>query len=163
MIRVAKSIISTTRIAMSRNSRRLLSFFILTPPVVSDNIAEDRGATLPRFCYFLRSRSISHFITSRISVARAIFSTFASGFLFLTLLKIFRFVIPTHWHKIRALIAGLHDTKLSDVIGYRCYSGKDAELNKMHRAWELPQDNGGDAKGDGDELDDEDISIIMGR
>ena len=70
---------------------------------------------------------------------------------------------PMHWHKIRALIAGLHDTKLTDVIGYRCYSGKDAEFNKMRRAWELPQNDNGDAKGDGDELDDEDISIIMGK
>lgn len=45
-----------------------------------------------------------------------------------------------HWHKVRALIAGLHDTKLNDVMGYRCSEpGKNKELARMKRIWSLPE------------------------
>ncbi len=44
-----------------------------------------------------------------------------------------------HWHKVRAMMAGLHDTKLSDIIGYRCYSGTDKSMIKIKQQWDLPQ------------------------
>lgn len=43
-----------------------------------------------------------------------------------------------HWHKVRAMLAGMHDTRLSDVIGYRCYSGNDKEMRKIKASWDLP-------------------------
>lgn len=45
-----------------------------------------------------------------------------------------------HWHKVRAMIAGLHDTKLNEILGYRCVTpGKNKELAKAKAAWALPQ------------------------
>jgi hypothetical protein len=45
-----------------------------------------------------------------------------------------------HWHKVRAMIAGLHNTKLNDIIGYRCaMPGKNKELAKAKEAWRLPE------------------------
>ena len=53
-----------------------------------------------------------------------------------------------HWHKFLALLAGLKDSKLTDVIGFRLYenkSGRDDEYNKhleeLKEAWELDSDN----------------------
>lgn len=45
-----------------------------------------------------------------------------------------------HWHKVRSMIAGLHNTKLNDIIGYRCADvGKNRELAKAKEAWRLPK------------------------
>lgn len=45
-----------------------------------------------------------------------------------------------HWHKVRAMIAGINGTKLNDVIGYRCTDpGKNKELQRMKQAWRLPE------------------------
>lgn len=44
-----------------------------------------------------------------------------------------------HWHKFRALLHGLNSsTKLHEIMGYRCYNGKDQEYIKLRNAWELP-------------------------
>ena len=43
-----------------------------------------------------------------------------------------------HWHKVRSMIAGLYGTKLNDIMGYRCYHGKDKDMLKMKRMWSLP-------------------------
>lgn len=44
-----------------------------------------------------------------------------------------------HWHKFRALLNGLNNsTKLHEIMGYRCYEGKDKEYIKLRNAWELP-------------------------
>lgn len=42
-----------------------------------------------------------------------------------------------HWHKVRALLTGLTDTRLNEVMSYRMYKGKDKEYLKMKRAWKL--------------------------
>ncbi len=45
-----------------------------------------------------------------------------------------------HWHRFLALQNGLtKDTKLCQVIGYRCYEGKDKGMLSLQNAWELPQ------------------------
>ena len=51
---------------------------------------------------------------------------------------------PLHWRKFSALLAGLRDTKLNDVIGFRLWentSGKKDEytraMQKLHDAWEI--------------------------
>lgn len=53
-----------------------------------------------------------------------------------------------HWYKFQALLKGLHDTKLNEIIGYRLWentSGKrDAytrQMEKLKTAWELPQES----------------------
>lgn len=53
-----------------------------------------------------------------------------------------------HWYKFLALFKGLHDTKLSEIIGYRLYeppSGKPNEYTKqmlkLKSAWELPTES----------------------
>ena len=47
-----------------------------------------------------------------------------------------------HWHKFLALLDGLHDTKLSDVIGYRGWRKEskkyDAYMSDLKTAWTLP-------------------------
>ena len=48
-----------------------------------------------------------------------------------------------HWHKFMALLMGLRDTKLTDVIGYRLYepNGDTSEYaknqQKLHDAWAI--------------------------
>lgn len=50
-----------------------------------------------------------------------------------------------HWHKFKALLNGLSDaTKLSEIMGYRCYEESHAKnekelYQKLKSAWELPQ------------------------
>lgn len=44
-----------------------------------------------------------------------------------------------HWHKVRAMLAALPGSRLEEVMGYRCYKGKDAKLQKLRRQWELPE------------------------
>lgn len=46
-----------------------------------------------------------------------------------------------HWHKVRAMIAGLKETKLNDIIYYRTcdYDAKQKELMKAKTAWALPE------------------------
>lgn len=50
-----------------------------------------------------------------------------------------------HWWKFLALLHGVHDCKLTDVIGYRLYTpdGKNDDyskkLQKLREAWRLPQ------------------------
>ena len=53
-------------------------------------------------------------------------------------------VEPLHWHCFSALLAGLRDTKLNDVIGFRLWentSGKRDEytraMQRLHDAWEI--------------------------
>ena len=44
-----------------------------------------------------------------------------------------------HWHKVRAMIAGLNGTKLNDVISYRSWTDqKNKEMIRMKRIWALP-------------------------
>ena len=43
-----------------------------------------------------------------------------------------------HWHKVRAMLAALPGSRLEEVMGYRCYKGKDAKIQKLRRQWELP-------------------------
>ena len=44
-----------------------------------------------------------------------------------------------HWHKVRALIAGLTGTKFNEIMSYRCAKpGKDKTMTKLKRIWALP-------------------------
>lgn len=45
---------------------------------------------------------------------------------------------PIHWHKFLALLSGLHDTMLTEVMGHRGYKGKDKDFKRLRAAWELP-------------------------
>ena len=54
--------------------------------------------------------------------------------------------IPMHWHKFLALLSGLHNTKLNDVMSWRCWEGDTKTeygkaMAKLKAAWELPPDN----------------------
>jgi len=54
--------------------------------------------------------------------------------------------IQMHWHKFLALLSGLHDTKLNDVMSWRCWSGDNKteygkQMSQLRAAWELPPDN----------------------
>lgn len=45
-----------------------------------------------------------------------------------------------HWHKVRAMIAGVQGTRLNDVLWYRsCDAGKNKELARMKWIWALPE------------------------
>jgi len=49
-----------------------------------------------------------------------------------------------HWHKFKALLAGIKDTKLNDVISYRCYTktnkSYESAMNEMKASWEITQE-----------------------
>ena len=54
--------------------------------------------------------------------------------------------IPMHWHKFLALLSGLHNTKLNDVMGWRCWNGDTKteygkSMAKLKASWELPPEN----------------------
>lgn len=45
-----------------------------------------------------------------------------------------------HWHKVRAMLAGLSGTRLNDIMGYRCADvGKSKELARIKSIWALPE------------------------
>lgn len=45
-----------------------------------------------------------------------------------------------HWHKVRAMISGLHGTMLNEIMSYRCAKdSKNTELMRMKRIWALPE------------------------
>lgn len=53
-------------------------------------------------------------------------------------------VIEMHWHKFQALMAGIHDTKLNEIMGFRSYDASDKtpyekQMQKLKNAWRLPQ------------------------
>jgi len=43
-----------------------------------------------------------------------------------------------HWHKVRALLSGIIDTKLNEIIGNRSYTGNNKEMLRLKRIWALP-------------------------
>lgn len=44
-----------------------------------------------------------------------------------------------HWHKVRAMLAGIIDTRMNEIIGYRASRDtKNKELQRMKRIWALP-------------------------
>lgn len=52
-------------------------------------------------------------------------------------------LIPMHWYKFQALLSGLHDTKLDQIISYRCYTPNDNDdykksMMKLKKMWQLP-------------------------
>ena len=54
--------------------------------------------------------------------------------------------IQMHWHKFLALLSGLHNTKLNDVMGWRCWDGDTKteygkQMAKLRASWELPPEN----------------------
>lgn len=69
-----------------------------------------------------------------------------------------------HWWKFKALLSGLHGTKLNEVMGYRAYNEgaktdwkQNARENK--RRWELPQELTEEEKKELEEFD----SLISGK
>jgi len=44
-----------------------------------------------------------------------------------------------HWHKVRAMLAGIIGTRMNDIISYRSASDtKNKEIQRMKRIWALP-------------------------
>lgn len=49
-----------------------------------------------------------------------------------------------HWHKFKALMSCLHDTKFNEVVGYRCYDESDKgdwkkNMKLNQKRWEIPE------------------------
>ena len=45
-----------------------------------------------------------------------------------------------HWHKARALLSGLNNTKLNNIMGWRCSTDtKNKEIMRLKRTWGLPE------------------------
>lgn len=57
-----------------------------------------------------------------------------------------------HWHKILAMIEGLHSTKLNDVIGYRLYTkpakndSYERSMERLKRIWRIETEEDRKAK-----------------
>lgn len=57
----------------------------------------------------------------------------------------FGHAVQMHWHVFLALISGLHNTKLNDVMSWRSWSGDTKteygkQMQKLRNAWELPEE-----------------------
>ena len=53
--------------------------------------------------------------------------------------------VKLHWHKFRALLNGLHGTKLNEVIGYRLYDDSEKKdfkkaMLELQEMWALPEE-----------------------
>lgn len=53
-------------------------------------------------------------------------------------------VIEFHWHKFLALLSGLHNTKLNEIMSWRGWTGDTKteygkQMQKLRNAWELPE------------------------
>ncbi len=54
--------------------------------------------------------------------------------------------VPIHWHIFLALLSGLHNTKLNDIMSWRSWTGDTKteygkQMQKLRNAWELPEDD----------------------
>lgn len=50
-----------------------------------------------------------------------------------------------HWHRFLALLSGLHNTKLNEVMSWRSWNGDSKteygkQMQKLRNAWELPEE-----------------------
>lgn len=83
---------------------------------------------------------------------RVIDYTIDADFIYGAILQCFHvdlFEKEIHWHKVRAMIHAVKDTKLNDIQYYRsAKDSKDTVLTKMKNAWALPEENSGDADAD---------------
>lgn len=65
---------------------------------------------------------------------------------FLEQYKVDLFDKEIHWHKVLAMIAGLHSTKLNDIIGYRLYrkpmknDSYEKDMLRLKRIWRIETD-----------------------
>lgn len=53
--------------------------------------------------------------------------------------------VQMHWHRFLALLSGLHNTKLNEVMGWRCWNGDSKteygkQMQRLRNAWELPEE-----------------------
>lgn len=53
--------------------------------------------------------------------------------------------IQLHWHRFLALLSGLHNTKLNEVMSWRSWTGDTKteygkQMQKLRNAWELPEE-----------------------
>lgn len=54
---------------------------------------------------------------------------------------------PVHWHKFRAMLEGLHGTKLNDIISYRLYEpakktdSYEKSMLRLKRLWHIPDED----------------------
>lgn len=53
--------------------------------------------------------------------------------------------VQMHWHRFLALLSGLHNTKLNEVMSWRSWNGDTKteygkQMQKLRNAWELPEE-----------------------
>lgn len=53
--------------------------------------------------------------------------------------------VQMHWHRFLALLSGLHNTKLNEVMSWRGWTGDTKteygkQMQKLRNAWELPEE-----------------------
>lgn len=53
--------------------------------------------------------------------------------------------VQMHWHRFLALLSGLHNTKLNEVMSWRSWTGDTKteygkQMQKLRNAWELPEE-----------------------
>lgn len=53
--------------------------------------------------------------------------------------------VQMHWHRFLALLSGLHNTKLNEVMSWRSWNGDTKteygkQMKKLRNAWELPEE-----------------------
>lgn len=69
----------------------------------------------------------------------------------------FGHAVQMHWHIFLALISGLHNTKLNDVMVWRSWSGDTKteygkQMQKLRNAWELPEETDNNVQEDLDKF-----------
>lgn len=61
--------------------------------------------------------------------------------------------VQIHWYIFLALLSGLHNTKLNEVIGWRCWKGDTKteygkQMQELRNSWELPEEKDGKVQED---------------
>lgn len=108
-----------------------------------DEIPQDRNAGLLALQHFAEPNNILPRGTGSDSGCRVLDYDIDSDYIYAAFLEQYGIDLLTvnlHYHIFRALLNGLHETKLNEIITDRLYTGDNAELRKARRAWELPDD-----------------------
>ena len=109
---------------------------------VDGNIPDDRQAGIDELCkFYYEEKELPR--SEGGENARALDYDSDSDYIYAALMQCYGvdlFEKQYHWHKVRAMIAGLVGTRLNDIMQYRISDpGKNRELQRMKRIWALPE------------------------
>ena len=107
-----------------------------------DNIPPDRDEAFKALVEFCWEKKEITRASGDASGTRLVDSDIDADLIWAAVLQVYGIDLKereVHWHKVRAMLAARPGSRLEEVMGYRCYKGKDSKLLKLRRQWELPE------------------------